>query len=96
MAHALSQLFASDTPLQLAALIVGFLLWLGVGLASLRQLSWLRRALYVGGGGILGYYELHMTWYWFAAGVLCLLLAVGLDALSPSTRHHAARTVDRH
>lgn len=61
MAHALSQLLFSDTPLQLAALIVGFLLWLGVGIAILRQLSWLRRALYVVGGGILAYYELHMT-----------------------------------
>lgn len=77
--HAFNVFLAHETALQALALIIGFLLWIGVGAVMWRRFGWLQRAFYIGGGVLLAYYELHMTWYWFFAGVACMLVSFGLD-----------------
>ena len=91
MQHALTVFLASETPVRWAALIVGFLIWLSLGVSMWRGLSWLRRILYVAGGVVLSYYELHMDWYWFAAGLVLLLLALIEDLLRPRLPVHDPR-----
>lgn len=63
----------------IVALVVAAALWVAGGVYSFAKpryrKPW-RIALFVLGGAVLAWYEIHMFWYWLALGVVLVLAGV--------------------